>query len=177
MTNRKRVFVEEYLRTWNATQAALNAGYSEKTAYSQGQRLLKDVEIAALIRGRLDEKAMSADEVLQRLANMARGDMGDFLEISSMGFYIDLNQAKENGLTYLIKKVKMRTQTSMNKEGVETETHDTEIELYDAQAALVQLGRYHKLFTDKTDVTSDGKAFDLTPFAKALEKIYGDSDQ
>jgi phage terminase small subunit len=42
-------FVEEYLTDLNATQAAIRAGYSEKTAYSQGQRLLKHVEISRLI--------------------------------------------------------------------------------------------------------------------------------
>lgn len=96
---------------------------------------------------------MSADEVLLRLAQHARGDMGDFLDIGSMGFVIDLDSAKKKGLTHLIKKVKLRTQTSTSKEGIETETHYMEIELYDAQAALVQLGRYHKLFTDKQEVT------------------------
>jgi phage terminase small subunit len=41
------MFAEEYvrLRCRNATQAAINAGYSRKTAYSQGSRLLKDVEV------------------------------------------------------------------------------------------------------------------------------------
>ena len=90
-----------------------------------------------------------------RLAEHARGDMGDFLDITSMGFVVDLDKAKEKGLTHLIKKVKMRTQTTVAKDGIETETHDTEIELYDAQAALVQLGRHHALFTDKSDITEN----------------------
>lgn len=42
---RQARFVEEYLTDLNATQAAIRAGYSEKTAYSQGQRLLKNVEV------------------------------------------------------------------------------------------------------------------------------------
>ncbi|MDY7025909.1 MAG: terminase small subunit [Pseudomonadota bacterium] len=46
LTNKQLIFVKEYLANgWNATQAAIKAGYSEKTAYSQGQRLLKHVEI------------------------------------------------------------------------------------------------------------------------------------
>jgi phage terminase small subunit len=40
------IFVTEYLKNGNnATQAAIAAGYSEKTAYSQGSRLLKSVEV------------------------------------------------------------------------------------------------------------------------------------
>jgi phage terminase small subunit len=153
LTNKRLAFVNEYLRDFNATQAAIRAGYSPNTARSQGQRLLTNVDIAAAVKEGIAEKGMGAEEVLLRLAEHARGDMGDFLDIGSMGFVIDLNSAKEKGITHLIKKVKMRTQTSVDKSGIETETHDMEIELYDAQAALVQLGRYHKLFTDKQELT------------------------
>jgi phage terminase small subunit len=45
LTQLQQRFIEEYLIDLNATQAAKRAGYSEKTAYSQGQRLLKNVEI------------------------------------------------------------------------------------------------------------------------------------
>lgn len=55
MTNRMILFCEEYLVDFNATQAAIRAGYSKKTAYSQGQRLLKNVEIQAYIKKRKAE--------------------------------------------------------------------------------------------------------------------------
>jgi len=45
LTPRKAAFVAAYVPSQNATQAAISAGYSEKTAYSQGSRLLKDVEV------------------------------------------------------------------------------------------------------------------------------------
>lgn len=55
---RKTVFVEAYIANGgNATEAAKEAGYSRKTAYSQGQRLLKDVEISAQIAARAKEVA------------------------------------------------------------------------------------------------------------------------
>lgn len=49
MTDRQKLFVEEYLKDYNATKAAIRAGYSKRTAYSQGQRLLKNVEIKQAI--------------------------------------------------------------------------------------------------------------------------------
>lgn len=166
LSNKQLAFINEYLRDFNATQAAIRAGYSAKAARVQGSRLLTNANVSSEIQSRIAEKSMSADEVLLRLAEMARGDMGDFLDITSMGFVLDLSKAKENGMTHLIKKVKLRTQTTVSKEGIETETHDAEIELYDAQAALVQLGRHHKLFTDKQEVsnknivvTIDGEEF------------------
>lgn len=49
LTPRQSRFVDEYLIDLNATQAAIRAGYSEKTAYSQGQRLLKKAEVQEAI--------------------------------------------------------------------------------------------------------------------------------
>lgn len=157
MTNKQRVFIEEYLRCWNGAEAARRAGYSERSAYEISRKLLRKVEVSEAIQQRISEKAMSADEVLLRLGEHARGDMGDFLDIGSMAFQVDLNKAKEKGLTHLIKKARMRTVTTLSKEGVETETNDIEIELYDAQDALVTIGKHHGLFTDKTDITSGGE--------------------
>lgn len=45
MTNKQELFILEYQKDFNATRAATAVGYSPKTAYSQGQRLLKDPEI------------------------------------------------------------------------------------------------------------------------------------
>lgn len=57
MTERQRRFADAYLESPNATRAAEAAGYSKKTAYSQGQRLLKNAEIAAFIRERQEQAA------------------------------------------------------------------------------------------------------------------------
>ena len=153
MNNKQRAFVEEYLIDFNATQAALRAGYSERTARSMGCENLTKPDIAAEIERRLDEKTMKADEVLTRLSDMARGDMGDFLDIESMSFDLSLRKAKELGLTHLIKKVKQRTVTTLKKDGDDEETHYVEIELHDAQSALEKLGKAHKLFVDRKEVT------------------------
>ena len=67
MTDQQELFVIEYVKLGcrNATQAAKNAGYSEKTAYSQGQRLLKNVEV----QQKLDElKSQSAEELRREMA-------------------------------------------------------------------------------------------------------------
>jgi phage terminase small subunit len=74
LTTKQRLFVEAYLAKPNATEAARRAGYSEKTAYSQGQRLLKNVEIQKMVEGRIEEAGMTADEILNELAEIASGD-------------------------------------------------------------------------------------------------------
>lgn len=153
MNKKQRVFVEEYLRCWNGAEAARRAGYSESTANVKGSQLLALVSIQEVIERRIKEKAMSADEVLLRLGDMARGDFGDFVDIESMSFSLSLQKAKELGLTHLIKKVKQRTTITMKKDGDDEEVHWFEIELHDSQAALVHLGKHHKLFTDKVEHT------------------------
>ena len=153
LTPKQRAFVEHYLACgFNATEAAKRAGYSEKTANEQGSRLLANVSIRAAVDARLEKLGMGSDEVLARLAAQARATMDDF--IGSMD-RIDLDRARARGVMQLVKKVKQRTTTFSDQKGNDTETHDIELELYDAQAALVHLGRYHKLFTDRVESVPD----------------------
>ena len=55
LTRRKEQFIDNYILTLNATKSAEASGYSLRTAYSQGSRLLKDVEVKAIINRRLEE--------------------------------------------------------------------------------------------------------------------------
>lgn len=94
---------------------------------------------------------MSADEVLRRLADHARGTIEDFVSFveetnpvsgeKKAVAVIDLEQARELGKLHLLKKFRE------DKDGSRA------IELHDPQAALGQLGRYHGLFLDKTALT------------------------
>ncbi|MDA4845929.1 terminase small subunit [Hoeflea poritis] len=81
LNDKQKLFVTEYLKDMNATQAALRTGYSKKTAYSQGQRLLKNVEIQKAIEeaqdARLKRVDAEADWVLQRLLQEAEADIAD----------------------------------------------------------------------------------------------------
>ncbi len=56
LTAKQQVFVMEYLNDFNATRAAQAAGYSQRTAYSIGQRLLKNVEISQAINSAMTER-------------------------------------------------------------------------------------------------------------------------
>lgn len=69
LTAKQRAFADEYLTDANATQAAIRAGYSQRTAYSQGQRLLKNVEVKARIEEQQAEirerNAVTVDSITQ----------------------------------------------------------------------------------------------------------------
>ncbi len=79
LTPKQTRFVEEYLIDLNATAAAKRAGYSERTAYAQGQRLLKNVEIAAAIQkaqeARSERTKIDQDWVIERLVGVYEASM------------------------------------------------------------------------------------------------------
>lgn len=75
------VFAEEFIRTGNRSEAARLAGYSEKTAGSQGSRLLKNVKVAEYIKQRMqqehDKLVASADEVIKFYTAVMRNEVKD----------------------------------------------------------------------------------------------------
>lgn len=158
-------FINWYLQLWNQTEAYKRV-YPKSTdaaARVSAARLLTNANISAEIQRRIDEQAMAADEVLYRLADQARGNMGDFVKLNEKGKpYIDLAAASKAGKLHLLKKFKTKTR-SINLGTPSDEESNTELapvtdsliteviiefELYDAQAALVHIGKRHKLFTD-----------------------------
>lgn len=130
LNDKRKVFVEEYLKSWNATDAARIAGYAYPNV--EGSRLLANASIAAEIKARLTDKVMSADEVLVRLSEQARGEHANY--ISATGF-VNVPLMVAEGKAHLIKGIK---ETQFGKV----------IEFYDAQAALVHIGKHHKLFVE-----------------------------
>lgn len=75
--------MREYVVDFNATNAAQRAGYAHKTAYSQGQRLLKHVEIQTAIKRHTDiatsASIMEYAEACELLTSMARGHVGHYM--------------------------------------------------------------------------------------------------
>jgi phage terminase small subunit len=140
LTRRQQVFVSEYLKCWNASEAARKAGYSVRSAYARGYELVRNSEVKAAIDARLDEVHMSAEEALKLTADIARGDIGEFMAISPMGFSLDLEAAQKAGKTNLLKKVTQKTVIDGKRD---TETHIVDIELYDRQAALRDILHAH----------------------------------
>jgi len=151
LRNKQRMFIEAYLQSWNATQAAIKAGYSEKTAYSIGHENLSKPEIAKEIKRRIDESAMTTDEVLARLAKQARASMEDFVSVivGANLPQIDWEAAQEAGALDSLKKITI-------------EEGKISFELYDKQAALVHLGKHLGLFKERLDITSDDDKLGLT---------------
>ncbi|MAH48731.1 terminase [Candidatus Pacearchaeota archaeon] len=75
LTPRQAAFCADYLITGNATQSAITVGYSKRTAYSQGGRLLKNVEVVKRLEKFkakvLDEAVITKTQVLEEIRDIA----------------------------------------------------------------------------------------------------------
>lgn len=125
MTPKQQKFCDEYLISGNATDAAIKAGYSPKTAYSIGNENLKKLEIRAYINEQLerlhDAKTADAREVLEYLTAVMRGEH------------------KEQTLQLV-------------GEGVQR-ISDIDVQAKDRIKAAELLGKRYSLFTDKTEIS------------------------
>lgn len=102
MSPQEQRFVTEYLVDLNASQAAIRAGYSPRTAASQGQRLTRKPAVAEAIARAQDEAAdrnrLTADWVIERLRATAeagvRGDSVRALELlgKTLGLFRDRHE-------------------------------------------------------------------------------------
>ncbi len=83
LTAKQKLFADEYLIDLNATQAAIRAGYSAKTAGSIGEENLKKPEVTAYLaerqQARQERTEINADYVLTRLAEIDKMDLLDIL--------------------------------------------------------------------------------------------------
>lgn len=156
--------------SFNATRAAKLAKYTGdgNTLAVTGSRLLRNAKVSAYINEKLKRCAMSANEVLSRLTEIARGNVDDLLDDDGN---FNLKIAKQRNKTHLLKKIKTKrtlkqSKTETNEElselladdEAEELTKQTEIlfeevefELYSAHEALRDLGKFHKLFTEKIE--------------------------
>lgn len=163
-TNKRQAFREAYLKYWNATKAAQEAGYAHPR--QAGSRLLSNVDIQAAIKARIAEKAMGADEVLLRLAEQARASMEDFIIVDEVTGQIKVNlqKARNRGKLHLVKKISLTAEEGLR------------IELYDAQDALKLIGQHHKLFTQRHEIDAPALAPLLDVLKQEVGKFYGGQD-
>lgn len=147
MTDKQKRFVEEYLIDLNATQAAIRAGYSVKTANEQGSQLLAKLsiqeEIAKAMAERSRRTGINQDRVVLELAKIALVNAGNLIDPEDASIKPD---ADDNDLA-CIQSVKVKTMCT--DKGTSTER---EVKLYDKKAALELLGKHLGMWNDKMDV-------------------------
>jgi phage terminase small subunit len=175
MTPKQRLFIKEYLIDVNATQAAIRAGYSRKTARQQGQRLLTNVDIFSEIRAakkkREEETDITAEMVLRDIALIAFSDIRDYVEIQGDGSV----RAKTwdempEGASRAVKEVKeIRRIMGRGEDGKEI-VFECRLgyKLHDKLKALELLGNHLGMWKDRSEVLfPDVETFELPKLAIA----------
>lgn len=147
MTERQKRFIAEYLIDLNATQAAIRAGYSVKTAGSIGDENLKKPEINSAIAKEMAKRSkrtgVNQDRVVLELAKIAFVNASDVIDA-------DTATVRDNATaddTAAIQSIKVKVFPTKDGEGVERE-----IKLGDKLKALELLGKHLGMWNDKLDL-------------------------
>lgn len=179
LTAKQRRFVEEYCVDFNATQAAIRAGYSETTASEIGWENLRKPQIKSKIEIRMSALTMSSDEGLLRMSDFARGSFTPFLVVDeNNNVTVDLTSLPAQAKMHLIKKIK-QTKRTFGIPGMETTEVVTEIEIHDSKDATKTILQMHGKLVDKKtiDHLNGGEKFE-TPTTIIFGKgSNGDSNQ
>ncbi|MGX1353382.1 phage terminase small subunit [Bradyrhizobium elkanii] len=142
LTPKQSRFVEEYLRDLNATQAAIRAGYSAKTAGDQGAQLIAKPHILAAIEAakgaRSAETKIDAAWVLKRLAVEADADMADlYFENGAIKPVHEWPKIWRQGLVAGVEHVEIK-----DAEGNATGDHVVKIKVSDRVRRLELIGKH-----------------------------------
>lgn len=183
LTGKQRLFVSEYLKDLNATQAAIRAGYSEKTAYRTGNDNLKKPQIQEAIREQMDAREartlITADRVLKEYAKLAFSEITDYLDVATERVVVDWDTDPETGETVPIWEIKqlliLKDTKDIPKEklaaiqSIKHGRYGLEFTLHDKKGSLDSIGKHLGMFIDRHEVTGkDGgpiqsEASELTP--------------
>lgn len=164
LTEKQKRFAEEYLVDLNATQAAIRAEYSERTAYSIGQENLKKPEIQTYIQKLMDERSkrtqITADRVLKEYAKIGFADIKDYLSYKTALTRIGYDKDGEEIIDYA-QVIQLKdseevdgspiAEVSVSKEG------NFKFKLHDKKGALDSIARHLGMFTDNVNTNIRGE--------------------
>lgn len=143
MTDRQQRFVEEYLIDLNATQAAIRAGFSAKTAEQLGYQLLQKPSVAEAVAAAKAERSrrvgLTADRVLEELAAIGFARLGDYVRWDGERVILE-----ESGSVDTRAVAEVGSQVS--KYGV-----NLKIKMHDKVSTLKLLGQHIGMFADRLE--------------------------
>ena len=160
LRTRQKMFAEYYLSNgFNATQAALSAGYSKKTAYAIGIENLKKLEIKEYISQRvkalLSETEMASLKIINALDEIIECDIGDFVRIETIEKPETLTQDGEVIPGEVYQKVIFNDTEKLNTRVISEISegqHGIKIKTQDKLRAIELKGKYLSLWADGLSV-------------------------
>lgn len=159
-TPQQEQFIVAYVAKPNATQAAISAGYSEKSAYSQGARLLKHAEIAAEIERRrnainkkvLGKYEVTRERIVEELAKLGFSNMTDYTSITEDDdVVLDFSEVTRDQMA-AVREITSETYVEGRGEDAQR-VKRTKFSLYDKRAALMDLAKLEGHVVDRQQLT------------------------
>ena len=157
LSDKQRRFVDEFLVDLNATQAAIRAGYSARSARANGSRMLANADIADAIaaaqvaRGR--RTGITADRVLAELGRIGFSDVRAVVNWSSNVVDLDVDPATGEPRLRINNQVVLNDSAGLSADVAATIAEVSQskdgalkVKLHDKLSALVRLGQHHGLF-------------------------------
>ena len=155
LSPKQALFVREYLVDLNATQAAIRAGYTVKSAEVTGCKLLSIAKVKLAVQENAEKRirrlGLSADETLERLSWIANSDPGDFF--NEAGSLLNVKDLPE-GVRKCIASIEVVKRNMVVGDGEMEYVH--KIKWWDKVKALDLMSRYHKLINDKPETPLGG---------------------
>lgn len=143
LTAKQQRFCDEYLIDLNATQAAIRAGYSVKTANEQGSQLLAKLSIQEVIGKEMAERSrrtgINQDRVVLELAKLAFVNIADVIDLGNA----TVRQSATDDDLACIQSIKIKPSEF---------GEEREIKLYDKKASLELLGKHLGMFKDNMNL-------------------------
>jgi phage terminase small subunit len=157
LTDKQKRFCDEYLIDLNATQAAIRAGYSKKTAYAIGEENLRKPEIVAEIQvcmKRLSERTeISQEKVLNELAKIGFFDIRKLLD--TQGNPIPLHELDDHTAAAIAGLDILEEYDGTGKDRIFV-GYVKKYKIADKRAALVDIGKHIGMFVERKEVGAPG---------------------
>jgi len=162
LTPKQEMFCKEYLIDLNATQAAIRAGYSKKTAAEIGRQNLTKLEIQERVQRLLEERSgrvqLSADEVLWELKNILQADLANYIEINEDTGAIRARGFDDmpEGASRAIQSIEEDRIIREDNDGKQTTVHDKfKFRLYNKEKMIELAMRHLGMMNDKMELKAE----------------------
>lgn len=191
LTDKQKRFCEEYLIDLNATQAAIRAGYSPKTAEQTASRLLRNVKVQEYIAKRQKELSRSTEitqeRVIKELALIAFSNNADYahvvekkMQVEADGALVDVLDKDGNPVMYrTVEPVLTEELTEEQKRAIaviKKGRDGLEVKSCDKVKALELLGKHLGIFTDKIEANVNDTTKNELQELLAQRKARGEPD-
>jgi len=185
LTVKQENFIREYLVDLNATQAAIRAGYSAKTANVIGPENLAKPCIAERIKQAIDARQekteITAERVLQELANIAFSNVEDFFESVSYSDEEDEELAGQGRKYHQLKSDFLKSPRIAAVQSIEPGAYGAKLKMADKMKALEMISRHLGIFNaDTSQKPENNNVIDLSGISseklRQLQKVWNDND-